>query len=85
MKTKFDELTEEYDELDTIRIALDKLLPQLKLGVTKIIKEDLQELKFAIEDDMKELEKDIYKAGIESGDIDPDDGAPTIDLDGRIC
>lgn len=85
MKTKFDELTEEYDELDTIRIALDKLLPQLKLDVTKIIKEDLQELKFAIEDDMKELEKDIYKAGIESGDIDPDDGAPTIGLDGRRC
>lgn len=85
MKTKFDELSEEYDELDTIRIALDKLLPQLKLGVTKIIKEDLQELKFAIEDDMEELEKDIYKAGIESGDIDTDDGAPTIDLDGRIC
>jgi hypothetical protein len=85
MKTKFDELTEKYDELDTIRIALDKLLPQLKSDVTKIIKEDLQELKFAIEDDMKELEKDIYKAGIESGDIDPDDGAPTIGLDGRIC
>ena len=85
MKTKFDELTEEYDELDTIRIALDKLLPQLKSDVTKIIKEDLQELKFTIEDDMKELEKDIYKAGIESGDIDPDDGAPTIGLDGRIC
>lgn len=85
MKTKFDELTEEYDELDTIRIALEKLLPQLKSDVTKIIKEDLQELKFAIEDDMKELEKDIYKAGIESGDIDPDDGAPTIGLDGRIC
>lgn len=85
MKTKFDELTEEYDELDIIRIALDKLLPQLKSDVTKIIKEDLQELKFAIEDDMKELEKDIYKAGIESGDIDPDDGAPTIGLDGRIC